>query len=309
METNMSDARQNEVTEDEDHDQETPWIESEWMEQNSPSPGAQQDDDDDEPEISTDLFADPDPMETFSFEWKVGTTTDQRVQITLHGYKAELGQTLHSTGLTLWRASNILCDFMIEQEAVVRSTQSVLEVSVWGFVSLLHGCGHFENLLVRLTLLFVCSQLGAGLGMCGIVASKLGARCVTLTDGDTDTLARMRDNVEANGCSTKNNNTTTTMECHQLIWGQHLDRFQERHGTFDLILGSDIIYVEEILEPLWNTVDCLLRGGPHGGGAFWLAYARRNVPLDLVLQQAQKRNFVWKTPEGAEGVYTFSRKE
>jgi hypothetical protein len=85
-----------------------------------------------------DLFADPDPFETFTLQWELlqscrRTTQDDDhntdsinstvktlakptstpVHITVTGVKAENGQTLHSTGLTLWRASHILADWLV----------------------------------------------------------------------------------------------------------------------------------------------------------------------------------------------------
>jgi hypothetical protein len=92
------------------------WIEAESMKN--------KDDDDDEGFDS--LFADPDPFDTFSFEWKYGT---RDIQIRLHGHKQELGQTLNSTGLTLWRASNILCDFLVQHAAELVANKKILEVS------------------------------------------------------------------------------------------------------------------------------------------------------------------------------------
>lgn len=108
-----------------------------------------------------DLFADPDPIEVFSFQWRIpevssvtpepvshnfllsskhGTRSgvdfdddscgDSLITIELTGYKAELGQTLHSTGLTLWRASGFLCDFMIDEYKSYIVNKKVLEVSV-----------------------------------------------------------------------------------------------------------------------------------------------------------------------------------
>ena len=129
METtkDKSAASRNEV---EDRKQEeTQWIESEWLKrQNSQSNETRDEEEEEEPEISTDLFADPDPLETFCCEWE---TKEEKIQISLTGYKAELGQTLHSTGLTLWRASHILCDFMVRQEELVRASQNLLEVSLF----------------------------------------------------------------------------------------------------------------------------------------------------------------------------------
>lgn len=97
----------------------------------------------------TDLFADPDPLDTFLFRFDldrgrdhdegdnggIGATSDlprQRVEISLLGYKAELGQTLHSTGLTLWRASSLLSDFLVQNPSYIRQ-QAVVEVRVLSF--------------------------------------------------------------------------------------------------------------------------------------------------------------------------------
>ena len=63
---------------------------------------------------------------------------------------------------------------------------------------------------------------------------------------------------------------------------------------FDIILGSDIIYVEHVVEPLLNTVAQLLR--PYHG-VFLLAFARRNVSIDYVLSVAQQQGFVCEFKE------------
>lgn len=117
---------------------ETPWIESEWLQQNSRQQqnnnisrdGQGEDDGEDgEPQICADWFADPDPMDTFSKHWKI-SEEESPIEVTLTGYKAELGQTLDSTGLTLWRASSVLCDFMVQQREIVGSARNILEVSI-----------------------------------------------------------------------------------------------------------------------------------------------------------------------------------
>jgi hypothetical protein len=96
----------------------------------------------------TEMFADPDPLDTFRFQFDLNCRQDgddgdngrelsgacgrakQRIEISLVGYKAELGQTLHSTGLTLWRASSLLCDFLVQNPSYIRQ-KAVVEV-----------CGH-----------------------------------------------------------------------------------------------------------------------------------------------------------------------
>jgi hypothetical protein len=148
---------------------ETRWIESEWIKNNNtndagagaPAAGTalgthfalegstrtKEEDLDD----FCDLFADPDPYQTFSFEWSIPSEANEGIdssisdvggsadndenarsavsviRIELVGYKAELGQTLHSTGLTLWRASELLCQYMVQHRSQL-SNRTVLEV-------------------------------------------------------------------------------------------------------------------------------------------------------------------------------------
>ena len=82
--------------------------------------------DDADDDMLTNLFSDPDPHDLFCLEFttkqRAGETDSEhttgshagaKIRIELEGYKAELGQTLHSTGLTLWRASHKLCEFLL----------------------------------------------------------------------------------------------------------------------------------------------------------------------------------------------------
>jgi predicted nicotinamide N-methyase len=155
------------------------------------------------------------------------------------------------------------------------------------------------------------------LGLCGILAHHLQPAKVVLTDGDTDTLAFMRSNIETN-CSPSSETgddgetaNTSNIQSRQLVWANRADErlqaFSQEHGPFDLILGSDIIYVEEILEPLFATVAQLLSPNEATVGQFWLAYARRNVSIDLVLETAAAFGFSFTTPADAEGVFVFQR--
>jgi predicted nicotinamide N-methyase len=157
--------------------------------------------------------------------------------------------------------------------------------------------------------------LGAGLGLCGILAHKLDiASHVCMTDGDVETLENLRRNVARNHChgdsdssssSPNKQHTTTipTISCPQLIWGQ-TEQYPPTH-SIDILLAADIIYVTEILVPLWETVDAILALD----GKFVLAYARRNVPMELVLEHATLHGFVWTCPVEAEGVFVFSRSD
>ena len=68
------------------------------------------------------LFQEQDKYQTFQYSFG-----DDDIRISLKGRKAEDGQILKSTGLTVWRASSLLCDFLYENVDTVKN-RSVLEV-------------------------------------------------------------------------------------------------------------------------------------------------------------------------------------
>ena len=209
---------------------------------------------------------------------------NRSITIVLKGFKAENGQTLDSTGMTLWRASEILCQYLV---------------------------AHGEDLLRNQTVL----ELGAGLGECGILVYKLElAKRVIMSDGDTDVLEQMRKNVDYNLHSTDMKRHTKVLACRQIIWQKNKDveDFRQRWCVreqgcdgFDIIMGADIIYTESAVVPLFDTVTSLLsKQNPQA--KFLLAYARRNVNIDFVLDHAKKCGLIWFEPKDAEGVYIFS---
>ncbi|XP_023565916.1 protein N-lysine methyltransferase METTL21A isoform X2 [Octodon degus] len=92
-------------------------------------------------------------------------------------------------------------------------------------------------------------ELGAGTGLVGIVAALLGAH-VTVTDRKV-ALEFLKSNVQANLPPHVQTNTVVK----ELTWGQNLESFSP--GEFDLILGADIIYLEETFTDLLQTLDYL----------------------------------------------------
>eukprot|EP00752_Nemacystus_decipiens_P012745 g11286.t1 len=210
---------------------------------------------------------------------------DEQVCITLTGVNPELGQTLASTGLTVWRAAQEMARFMWEHRKWFVG-RSVVE-------------------------------LGAGLGLCGVLASKLcTGGTVVITDGGeefTDSaLDALRLNLEKNSCNLLapasllpppppprdgegHDATPTTaaavsggggarVALERLTWGEHA-AFLERYGGFgsgaagdgggggggggggevrgsggfDYIVAADVIYEEEAVSPLLHTVVDILR--------------------------------------------------
>mmetsp|Transcript_24145 Transcript_24145/g.27569 ORF Transcript_24145/g.27569 Transcript_24145/m.27569 type:complete len:178 (-) Transcript_24145:395-928(-) len=152
---------------------------------------------------NTDLFAE----RVSEFELRFG---DGNITLNVNGIKSKYPQFLQSTGLTLWKSSEILCSYLCDHPEIVQN-KSVVE-------------------------------LGAGLGCAGIIGHKLGASKVVLTDGDTETLENMRHNVAANVKQEVREEQTDneTIICKQLIWGNNMEAFMDNHAPSD---GFDVVMV------------------------------------------------------------------
>ena len=225
------------------------------------------------------LFTEPDIFrsETFNFPLPSG------VVVTLSGLKRETGQTLASTGLTVWRASDHLNAYIHSHLDKFRGKEVV--------------------------------ELGSGLGYVSIPLERAAiCRSVVATDGDDDTLALLAKNIAAND---------SQVAAAKLRWGRDNEAFATTHphkvrpqplihcprpnalSQFDIVLAADIIYREKQVAPLIDTVADLLRPD----GEFLLAFARRNVPMDAVLAAAESAGLQHEVLEagidGAEPLYSF----
>ena len=244
------------------------------------------------------LPRDPDPFVIFSFRFVVpveeaGGEEDGFVDIRLRGYKTDADEVWQSTGLTLWRASDYLCRYQMENLPLFRNRRIL--------------------------------ELGAGLGLNGILAWRSTASSpdtrVCITDGDSDALVHLRENLIRNRGDDDNDETAGKVSCHQLIWGEQSSEHFLAHVAnsrkYDIILASDIIYSAVIVEPLWATVKTLLKGPndskgcqEEDGGVFVMAYARREVPvsIELVLRTAIENGFVYELVKGndEEGIWVYT---
>ena len=292
---------------DDDEEEETPWIEDADADSdddaNSPKDNNDSDDDDDseQPYGGLDLFStdhrDPTDIFTVTLSPNNNNNHHPEMSIRLTGIKAKYPHLLQSTGMTLWKGSQHLCDFLVENPAIVRH-KSVVE-------------------------------LGAGLGLCGIVAHLLGAAKVIMTDGDTDTLANLRRNVQLNQKHphpsqqegqpqpSKNNSDppSSTLLVKQLLWGQKVENFRQKYTGergFQVVMGGDIAYAQEALDILLQTVVQLLAHDHHA--RFILSFAfRGGVSIQNVMDCACNNHAliccqepVDKGPDG-DGVYVFCR--
>ncbi|XP_028322022.1 protein N-lysine methyltransferase METTL21A [Gouania willdenowi] len=95
----------------------------------------------------------------------------------------------------------------------------------------------------------VAIELGAGTGLVGIVAALMGAR-VTITDR-LPALDLLSANVNANVPP----HCQDSVVVSELSWGEGLHRYPA--GGFDLVLGADIVYLEDTFASLLQTLEHL----------------------------------------------------
>jgi hypothetical protein len=132
------------------------------------------------------------------------------IRFELKGVKRSLGQTLSSTGLTIWRAAEHLCDFIFRNPE------------------------RFHNRSVV--------ELGCGLGMVSILLHKMAvAATIVATDGDADTMELLRNNLATTG-------SADGVDARKLYWGDESDTaalLAAYPARFDVVIASDVIYEDE----------------------------------------------------------------
>lgn len=224
-----------------------------------------------------DIFQE-DPRHDFIFSFPHPDSNCDDIHIQLRGYKAESDEIYQSTGLTLWKASEYLCRYYLKKKH--------------------HSANHYGEKQRIL-------ELGAGLGLVGILMHLIHtSSTVCVTDGDTNALAHLRDNLQRNSSKENSNN----ISCHQLLWGHDSASafLEKQHGEkFDVILASDILYAPCVIEPLWETIRVLLSRKPEA--VFVMAFAKRDVPvtIDDFIEVAPEFDNKCMDKDDEEGVFVY----
>jgi predicted nicotinamide N-methyase len=96
-------------------------------------------------------------------------------------------------------------------------------------------------------------ELGAGLGLVAVLIEKLGyteGGLLVATDGDEPTMSLLIDNKVDNECF---------FESSYLYWGETEDFLSSYPDKFEVVIAADVIYEEEQIEPLLDTVRAVMR--------------------------------------------------
>ncbi|EQC40720.1 hypothetical protein SDRG_01792 [Saprolegnia diclina VS20] len=154
-------------------------------------------------------------------------------EMTIHGEPVlidEVGNTGQGTGLTIWDGSVVLAKYLEQQP---------------------RGSPH--SVAGRRVI-----ELGAGTGLVGLAAAFCGADDVLLTDL-AYTLANTNHNIALNKERLRALHPTQTTRAAELDWFHRDFPSSLQLDAADVILGSDIVWVETLIPALVATIERLLR--------------------------------------------------
>ncbi|KAL6204873.1 hypothetical protein ACLB2K_022140 [Fragaria x ananassa] len=134
-------------------------------------------------------------------------------------------------------------------------------------------------------------ELGAGCGVAGFGMALLGCD-VVMTD-QVEVLPLLMRNVERNTSRITLINSASesfgSVQVAELSWGNE-DHIRAVDPPFDYIIGTDVVYKEDLLEPLLQTIFAL--SGPKT--AILLGYEIRSTNVHAQMVEMWKRHFVVK---------------
>ncbi|KAL6195828.1 hypothetical protein ACLB2K_031446 [Fragaria x ananassa] len=131
-------------------------------------------------------------------------------------------------------------------------------------------------------------ELGAGCGVAGFGMALLGCD-VVMTD-QVEVLPLLMRNVERNTSRITQKNSASesfgSVQVAELSWGNE-DHIRAVDPPFNYIIGTDIVYKEDLLEPLLQTIFAL--SGPKT--AILLGYEIRSTSVHEQMVEMWKRHF------------------
>lgn len=107
-------------------------------------------------------------------------------------------------------------------------------------------------------------EVGSGSGLCGLVCSSIASKTI-LTDGNEIVLRLLELNKQFG-----NNIQVAMLEWNDPEPAKHL-KAADLPGTYEVIIGADVVYWADSIVPLFKTVDALL----YKEGKFIMCYTAR----------------------------------
>lgn len=169
----------------------------------------------------------------------------------------EYQHTCKSTGLMLWESARLMCSLLAENPSIVAG-KKVLEL----------GCG--------------------SAGVCSMISVPF-AELVVSTDGDTEALKLLHENVTLN----VDPGLIQKLVIKRLTWGNKDDIMAIKElGSFEIIIGTDVTYYAEAISPLFETAsDLIAKGDATTRPALVLCHIQRRVDEGSIVSAASRFGF------------------
>ncbi|XP_008783498.2 protein N-lysine methyltransferase METTL21A [Phoenix dactylifera] len=127
-------------------------------------------------------------------------------------------------------------------------------------------------------------ELGCGTGLVGIAAAAILGAHVTLTDLP-HVLPNVRFNADSNAPALAPRGGS--LDVRPLSWGDRHAGGSLDGSVFDVVMASDVVYHEHLLDPLVQTLEVFVRGEV----AFLMAHLRRWKKRDSVFFRKARKLF------------------
>jgi predicted nicotinamide N-methyase len=127
-------------------------------------------------------------------------------------------------------------------------------------------------------------ELGAGLGLAGILAAKMDIfGTLRITDGAPTECSMLRDNLSRNGL---NEALAAELPWEDVDAAEQVKAGAKCAEGFDVVMGSDVVYEDDCVLPLVQAALRLLKPGHEA--RFLLVFTPRKVPLQAFMQAASE---------------------
>ncbi|KAM0842068.1 hypothetical protein ACQ4PT_058601 [Festuca glaucescens] len=200
---------------------------------------------------------------------RLNSPSTSAITLELMGHRLHISQDPNSKhlGTTVWDASMVFAKFLEKNSRKGRFCPSKLK-----------GKRAIE--------------LGAGCGLAGLGMALLG--CDVLTTDQVEVLPLLMRNVERNKSWIAQSNLDSgsfgTVTVAELDWGNK-EHIRAVEPPFDYIIGTDVVYSEQLLQPLLETIIAL--SGPKT--KVLLGHEIRSTTVHEQMMEMWKSNFNVKT--------------
>jgi predicted nicotinamide N-methyase len=148
-------------------------------------------------------------------------------------------------------------------------------------------------------------ELGAGVGLTGLVAAAVKAKSVHMTDYTEATLDNLSYNVSINSKWLEGRGVDPkSISVGKLEWGEASTEGDFCLGSADLLIAADVVYAREVIPDLVTTVRKFLSSGSSKVALFATTHRNRQT-FELFEQELERKGIICKYTSHSTLGYVF----